>query len=76
MGNSVKRAIKNIGVTRRRRGLRRLDSGFLTPGWWEEWQDEQGALCKYWSIDGGCVFILVCFWGIRGYTFKKAFSLK
>lgn len=58
MGNSVKRAIKRHRWGKKKEGgLRRLDSGFSYPGWWEEWQDEQGALCKYWSVDGGLCFI-------------------
>lgn len=58
MGNSVKMAIiRHKWGKKEEGGLRRLGSGFSYPGWWEEWHNEQGALCKYWSADGGLCFI-------------------
>ena len=58
MGNNVKRAIiRHRWGKKEEGGLRRLGSGFSYPGWWEEWHHEQGALCKYWSADGGLCFI-------------------
>lgn len=57
-GNSVKRAIIRHRWGRKKEGgLRRLGSGFSYPGCWDEWQNEQGALGKHWSTDGGLCFI-------------------